>query len=102
MYKRQIREHDVAARYGGEEFVLILPGTDALGVAQFSERVRTRIEETDWDARAITASFGATTSSIRTRNALQLVAEADQALFEAKRRGRNCVTHFEEADAVAV
>ena len=61
-----IREHDIAARYGGEEFVLILPGTDALGISQFSERVRARIEEKDWDARGITASFGATTSSIRT------------------------------------
>ncbi len=100
--QESIREHDVAARYGGEEFVLILPGTDALGVTQLSERIRERIECRDWDSRRITASFGAATSSVRTRNALQLVAEADQALYEAKRRGRNCVAHFEDAEAVTV
>jgi diguanylate cyclase (GGDEF)-like protein len=92
------REIDEPARYGGEEMAVALPQTDLEGAYQFAERLRKRIE--DLDIRMvegeghlnITASFGAAAlpeSADADKDAL--VAAADQALYRAKRMGKNRV-----------
>jgi diguanylate cyclase (GGDEF)-like protein len=92
------REIDEPARYGGEEMAVALPQTDLEGAYQFAERLRKRIEELDirlldGDGHLnITASFGAAAlpeSADADKDAL--VAAADQALYRAKRMGKNRV-----------
>jgi diguanylate cyclase (GGDEF)-like protein len=96
--RESAREIDEPARYGGEEMAVALPQTDLEGAYQFAERLRRRIEELDirlldGDGHLnITASFGAAAlpeSSDADKDAL--VAAADQALYRAKRLGKNRV-----------
>lgn len=94
--KRAIREVDVAVRYGGEEFLIILPGTDADKATEVAERLRKAIEEKEFhhDECApvhITVSLGVATSSEDVAMSNRLVMMADDALYEAKRNGRNQV-----------
>lgn len=87
------RESDFVARYGGEEFVIVLPETPEHGAFEAAERYRRAIEEHSWPHRQVTASFGISTLSANTENRAQLIALADSALYESKRKGRNCSTH---------
>jgi diguanylate cyclase (GGDEF)-like protein len=89
------REIDVTARWGGEEFALILPNTGLSGAVELAERVRTALMERtiltpDGDSLSVTASFGVAAFSEATGEE-ELVAAADEALYEAKRSGRNRV-----------
>jgi diguanylate cyclase (GGDEF)-like protein len=90
---RQSREGDTAARYGGEEMALILPHTDLEGAFTIAERVRREIEEmtiprVDGDgALRVTASIGVSATVVGEKE--HLVAEADAALYRAKRNGKN-------------
>ena len=88
------RDVDSPARYGGEELSLILPHTDLEGAHAIAERIRTavadlRVARTDGDGMLrVTASLGVTASTAGDKDAL--IADADGALYEAKRRGKNC------------
>lgn len=87
------RKIDVAARYGGEEFIVMLTGTDRDGALVLAERVRQEVEATQWSHRGFTVSIGVATLAGRHQDSASLIADADRALYEAKRRGRNCVVH---------
>jgi diguanylate cyclase (GGDEF)-like protein len=87
------READTPARYGGEEMALILPHTDLDGAHAIAERVRAaiaelRIPRTEDDGTLrVTASVGVAATRDGTREAL--IADADGALYDAKRQGKN-------------
>jgi diguanylate cyclase (GGDEF)-like protein len=91
------REIDEPARYGGEEMAVVLPGTDLDGAFSLAERMRERIEalrvpvvgDEDGDPLRITASFGAAALSDSADSVRSLVAAADEALYQAKRSGKN-------------
>ncbi len=93
-----LRPGDLVARYGGEEFMIILPDTDDAGARRVGEQAReavykSAITHADSDvASVLTISVG-TASMIPTAKAHQdeLVKQADQALYLAKKAGRNCV-----------
>lgn len=85
------RRSDVVARYGGEEFAVIVQA-DATQSAKMAERMRKAIEQTAWTMRNVTASFGVATGVGGFIGAEALVQEADQALYESKRAGKNRVT----------
>jgi diguanylate cyclase (GGDEF)-like protein len=91
--RETVRESDVAGRWGGEEFLLLLPGADLDGAAQFAERVRaalaTRRIPSAPELR-VTASFGVAEYAGES-NSEQLVAAADSALYRAKRGGKDRV-----------
>lgn len=88
------RDADSPARYGGEELSLILPHTDLEGAHAIAERIRVAVEElrvprTDGPGvLRVTASLGVAAANGGDKDAL--IAEADAALYEAKRRGKNC------------
>lgn len=89
--RKHIRGRGEAGRWGGEEFLLLLPDTTSAQAQAFAERIRIEIEQNDFgEATPITASFGVTTS-IPGEVIRQLFKRADEALYSAKRGGRNRV-----------
>lgn len=82
-------------RYGGEEFSILLPDTPLADAVQFAERLRQRIAETvvhhNKVSLNVSASIGVAMLGPNNSDAMALVESADQALFEAKRAGRNQV-----------
>jgi len=92
------RPGDLAARYGGEEFVVLLPGTTLSGAVQLAQYLRTDIEKLKIahpDSKisdVITISLGVS-SVVPSQDSKpgQLIAQADKALYKAKREGRNRV-----------
>jgi len=87
------REVDYPARYGGEELAVILPHTDLDGAYAIAERIREAIESLriaridNQGVLRITASLGVATSNEADKD--MLIAQADAALYEAKRQGKN-------------
>lgn len=88
-----LRQQDFACRYGGEEFLGILPDTQSTGAGEAAERVRLAIAALSIDGLSVTASLGcASFPELAVESAEALVEQADGALYEAKRQGRNrCV-----------
>ena len=85
------RKGDLVARYGGEEFLAILPDTSAIEAIRIAKRLCEAVAEATWEHRAITASIGVATLDERTLSTTSFLDEVDQALYAAKRRGRNQV-----------
>jgi diguanylate cyclase (GGDEF)-like protein len=91
-----VRAEDVFARYGGEEFSILCRGVGLENAGVLGERLRALMEgsvfELDGARVPITISVGvAAHPAIPVENGLQLIAAADEALYEAKRGGRNRV-----------
>jgi two-component system cell cycle response regulator len=92
-----VRGIDLACRYGGEEFVVVMPDTDLEFAATVAERLRRSVETTPFAiSRApnklnVTISIGIAGSEGQDDDAEQLLHRADQALYRAKREGRNRV-----------
>ncbi len=84
------RRSDVFARIGGEEFAVILPDTDAAGATQFAEHLRRRIATADL-GRPMTVSVGVTGRGISGDSVRAMLADADEAMYAAKRAGRDRV-----------
>jgi two-component system, cell cycle response regulator len=95
--KRSIRGIDLACRSGGEEFVIVMPETDMAVAATVAERLRRRIAGEPFTINQatrsipVTLSIGIATVRGRDDNAAILLKRADQALYRAKRDGRNRV-----------
>jgi diguanylate cyclase (GGDEF)-like protein len=90
-----LRESDLPGRWGGEEFVLLLPGTDAEGGVQLAERVRAALLERSFHGRdgavfGVTCSFGVAQLQPE-EGERRLFGEADRALYQAKRLGKDRV-----------
>ena len=90
-----LRKTDTVARYGGEEFAVILPGADAASALGFAEMLRQRVRTLAIAHPAslrglVTISIGISDKTAATPHAAMLLRDADMALYEAKRRGRDC------------
>lgn len=95
LLRDQIRSSDTAARIGGEEFALWLPGAALEVGTRIAERFRLKLGTTawDWQGRAwpLSASFGVAACPETSGRVENLAAQADAALYVAKRSGRNRV-----------
>lgn len=95
--KKNIRNIDLACRYGGEEFVIVMPDTDMALARVVAERIRNEVSmhpfivEEGAKQLAVTVSLGVSSRQAETDTGDILVKRADNALYEAKRAGRNTV-----------
>jgi diguanylate cyclase (GGDEF)-like protein len=85
------RDLDVAARYGGEEFIVLLPECDLANGVVAGERLRARLAKETFDGRTVTISVGVAEFPMHGDTAAAVIGEADAALYEAKRLGRDRV-----------
>ena len=91
------RPSDFGARWGGEEFIVLLPNTDSDGALTIAERIRLNISNVaipcaDGAETKVTVSIGVNTQKPQTNSSHDsFIAEADQALYKAKKSGRNRV-----------
>ncbi len=93
---RDVRTVDRVARIGGEEFVVIMPDTTGADAAEIAERIRQVVADQDLrtpEDRPIkfTVSVGVATNPSDAESSEPLLAAADEALYQAKAAGRNCV-----------
>ena len=99
-------EADFVARYGGEEFLVALANTSLKDALVFAERMRTRIEQLGLPhagsrvSQVVTISVGVASSLPGEKDVLALIKRADEALYQAKGAGRNCVAFMEELQRV--
>jgi diguanylate cyclase (GGDEF)-like protein/PAS domain S-box-containing protein len=84
------------ARYGGEEFCVVLPGADIDETSQEGERLRARIASQQIVGVSITISVGASALSLGSKKPSELLDQADQALYAAKRAGRNRAVRWDD------
>jgi diguanylate cyclase (GGDEF)-like protein len=97
--KVNIREGDLLGRYGGEEFIICLPNTALPAAYELADMIREKVSESiavvNEEMISVTCSFGVTTALIeagdRSISIKTLMPRADQALYAAKKNGRNCV-----------
>lgn len=93
--KKNVRKADFPARYGGEEFVIVTPNTDLNGAGILSEKIREIVGSHDFEGKKdpmkITISLGVASMNGGTADKLGLIKFADEALYEAKNKGRNRV-----------
>ena len=91
----ELRQSDVIGRYGGEEFVVILSSADAAAAQPIAERIRQRVADISVPGFGapihLTCSIGVATSDMLGVWGEHLIARADEAVYAAKRCGRNCV-----------
>lgn len=102
------RDVDTLARYGGEEFVLVLPETGVEGAARVAERVCAAVRREPFDADGdapglrLTVSIGVAVFPDHGASPATLMNSADQALYRAKRGGRDRWTMAGDAEAAAL
>jgi diguanylate cyclase (GGDEF)-like protein len=93
IFLHSVRSYDWVGRYGGEEFLLILPGSNFASARIRAEQLRTAVESARVEYRerpiGMTASFGV--ASGLPSEYESLIHAADEALYQAKKDGRNCV-----------
>jgi diguanylate cyclase (GGDEF)-like protein len=95
-----VRSGDLAARIGGEEFAILVEGSDGDASCDIAERLRTNVEQmklyTQNKAVTVSISIGIASFPDVSRDKEQLIHCADQALYRAKKEGRNRVVRWQE------
>ncbi len=93
--KTNMRSTDTVARFGGEEFVIILPRTTLHEAFEKIESLRLKISNNvvtdNLVSSSVTASFGMASFPETSSNTVELIRDADNALYKAKGNGRNCI-----------
>ncbi len=107
LISKQLRSTDIATRYGGEEFGLILPNTDKEGSIYIGGKIRMMVSHYPFKIKRgekeievhVTISVGASTKKpfvVGPHSREEIIEEADKALYEAKREGKNRVVHYQD------
>ena len=103
--QKGVREGDIFARFGGEEFVSLLPETTAKMAEEIAERIRKLLEASSFNytsqVLSITVSIGVAEINPSMLNSTDLFKAADEAVYEAKRGGRNQVRVYSQKNHVA-
>lgn len=99
--RKQLRSFELIYRLGGEEFLVVLPGMDRTGAHEIAERLREAIEQAMPMGIAVTVSLGLSGGCGEQVDYDVLFKAADEALYEAKRGGRNRVAGVDLPEAAA-
>jgi diguanylate cyclase (GGDEF)-like protein/PAS domain S-box-containing protein len=98
--QKNLRETDILCRYGGEEFAVLLPETNLQTAKNIAERLRINIANKPFDVPSmevnITISIGVSWMPGKIASIETLIERADEAMYQAKRSGRNMVCVFNE------
>ncbi len=94
---------DLAARYGGEEFIILMPGMPVDIAGQRAEKLRRIVDDYHWEITdkpiSVSCSVGVTVfDGSDSTDPYELIRRADDALYAAKHRGRNCVILYDQLD----
>jgi diguanylate cyclase (GGDEF)-like protein len=93
LIKRNLRKGETVARYGGEEFAVILPHVKGIEALKAAEIVRKTVESAEFSCSQeginVTVSIGVAELDNEIKDADELIARADKALYEAKKQGKN-------------
>ncbi|MGI5307932.1 diguanylate cyclase [Rheinheimera sp. WS51] len=93
--QQQLRKTDIACRFGGDEFVIVLPNTDLQDTVYFANRLRQSFNQAlspfFLEDAAVSVSIGAASMVASDRSYEDTLRRADNALYAAKRQGKNCV-----------
>ena len=98
-----LRMEDLFCRYGGEEFCILLPGANLEVAMKLAERLRKEIETNAGSALRtleslkVTSSFGVSNFTPHTSSLLEMIDQADKALYQSKESGRNKVSSFNKS-----
>jgi diguanylate cyclase (GGDEF)-like protein len=87
--RESARSKDCVARYGGEEFVVLMPDTTPSDAVELAEHIRARVAAKKFMGRKMTLSIGVATFPEDAESAEALISIADEALYQAKREGRD-------------
>jgi diguanylate cyclase (GGDEF)-like protein len=102
--KNNLRSTDTVARFGGEEFVIILPRTSVQEAFEKVESLRLKIANNivndNLISASVTASFGISCFPETSTNQIELIKDADNALYKAKDSGRNCIKIARHIDII--
>ena len=94
LFQSELREDDIVGRWGGEEFIILLPDTTPNQAFDVAQKLRGRLENltasTGSMSVKVTASFGVSYTQ-HAKPLVEVLAKADDALYQAKRDGRNLV-----------
>jgi diguanylate cyclase (GGDEF)-like protein len=101
--KEYLRRSDIFGRFGGEEFSVLLPGCGLAEAREQAEQLRRIINGIEAEHRGTkvtaSASFGIASSAVSGYALERLLANADSALYRAKRAGRDCVMAYDPAES---
>ena len=96
--KENTRSADIAARWGGDEFMLLTPDTNSKGARNIGERIKSQVNlympEIDGERLAISISVGIASYPGHASDVTQLLQKVDEAMYRAKRGGRNQLCIF--------
>lgn len=97
IFKSACRGYDIVTRYGGEEFAIVFPDTDGTNAYELSERILKGMREAQFDGAEVlplgmlTVSIGVACFPEHTTSATDLIRKADEALYAAKKAGKNAI-----------
>ncbi|MGC9257361.1 GGDEF domain-containing protein, partial [Desulfurella sp.] len=92
---KNLRENDVCVRYGGEEFIVILKNVPKNVAINIANRIKNSVEAFNLNGIKITVSIGISFWPDSCKNFTDCVKNADYAMYQAKKRGKNTVVEFE-------
>ena len=90
-----VRMGDTAARLGGEEFAFLLPDTKASGANDLALRIQAALSQQVQGPAPLTVSLGVSSMRDDIQSWEQLLSRADDAMYEAKRSGKNRIVHYD-------
>lgn len=102
IFNEVVRKVDIVARYGGEEFTIILPQTAKAEALVFAQRIRSLVNQMEFPDKDgnfnvhISVSIGVSTYPADASGKKELISKADEALYDAKNKGKNRICFYNE------